>query len=127
MPTYAVVYMLVAGPTRPRSGRVPYKTQNIQVECYGPDLRTATELYRTWYSDFYPAEPTVAQGFIAAHCAVVSLEEVSSPLGLYGEETVWPRVVTTHLVQYLEVPVAAPTQFVGVVTASASLGAQASV
>ena len=105
MPTFAVVYILVAGPAITRAGRVPFKSQNIQVDCYGPDLRTAGEMYRTWYAEFYSPDIFTPTGFIAAHCAISSLEELSSPLGLYGGENVWPRVTSTHLVKYLEVPV----------------------
>lgn len=105
MPTYAVVYILVAGPAIPRTGRVPFKSQNVQVDCYGPDLRTAGEMYRTWYAEFYSADSTLPTGFIAAHCAVSSLEEIGSPLALYGGDNVWPRVTSTHLIRYLETPV----------------------
>lgn len=105
MPTYAVVYSLVGGPAIPRIGRVPWKSQNIQVECYGPDLRTAGEMYRTWYSDFYSSDITVPSGFISGHCAVGSIEELGSPNALYGGENLWPKIVTTILVRYLEVPV----------------------
>lgn len=104
MPTYAIVYMMVPGPAIQRPGRVPRKSQNIQVDCYGPDLRTASDLYRTWFSDFYPTDNHAPSGFIAAHCAVESLEELSSPAALFGGEFVWPKVVSTHLVRYSEVP-----------------------
>ncbi len=105
MPTYAVVYLMVSGPSMRRPGRVPFRSQNVQVECYGPDLRTAGELYRTWYSEFYPSDNHVAQGFIAAHCAVASLEEMSSPIALFGGENIWPKIVSTHMVKYFETPV----------------------
>lgn len=105
MPTYAVVFLLVPGPIFPRPGRVPFRSQNIQVDCYGPDLRTAGTMYQTVYADFFPVDQFTATGFVTAHCAVSSLEEIGSPIALYGGENVWPRTSTTWLVKYVEVPV----------------------
>jgi hypothetical protein len=124
MPTYAVVYLLVPGPLLPRPGRVPFRSQNIQVDCYGPDLRTAGTMYQTWYGDFFPVDQHQPSGFIAANCAVSSLEEIGSPMALYGGDNVWPRVTTTVLIKYFEVPVPTP---VSSVFASAKIGSQGSV
>jgi|SRR6185437_7855515 len=120
MPTYALVYLLVPGPLLPRPGRVPFRSQNIQVDCYGPDLRTAGLMYQTWYGDFFPVDQFRPTGFIAGHCAVSSLEEIGSPIALYGGENVWPRVSTTILVKYIEQQVPVP----GVVYGDASIGSQ---
>lgn len=122
MPTRAVVYLMVPGPSMPRRGRIPFRSQNVQVECYGTDLRTANEMYRTWYSDFYPSDLAMPQGFIAAQCSVYSIEELSSPVALYGGENIWPKVVSTHFVKYLEIPASTVVR----VTGSAALGAAAS-
>lgn len=103
MPTYAVVYLMVPGPAIPRQGRVPWKSGNIQVECYGPDLRTAGDLYRVWYADFYPTDIATASGFVSAGCSIASLEELSTPVALFGGENIWPKVVSTHLIRYCEV------------------------
>lgn len=119
MPTYAVVYLLVPGPLFPRPGRIPFRSQNLQVDCYGPDLRTAGLMYQTWYSDFFPPNMFVPTGFIAGNCAVSSIEEIGSPIALYGGENVWPRVSTTILIKYVEVTV----PVAGQVFADASLGA----
>lgn len=105
MPTYAIVYTAVAGPAYPRAGRIPFRSQNIQVDCYGPDLRSAALMYQTWYADFFPVDQFIPSGFIAAKCAVSSLEEIGSPISLYGGENVWPRWATTILVKYFETQV----------------------
>jgi len=119
MPTYGIVFIPVPGPTFPRPGRVPFRSQNIQVDCYGPDLRTAGNMYQQFYADFFPVDQTQASGFVAGRCAVSSLEEIGSPAALFGGENVWPRVTTTLLVKFIEVQV--PT------TAPASLAASGSV
>jgi hypothetical protein len=118
MPTYAIVYSAVPGPLFPRPGRVPFRSQNIQVDCYGPDLRTAGVLYQQFYADFFPADNATPSGWIAGKCAVSSIEEISSPAALFGGENVWPRWTTTLLVKFVElrVPVMQP------VVASASIG-----
>lgn len=105
MPTSAIVYSAVGGPSMTRPGRVPFRSQNVQVTCYGSDLRTAGLLYQTWYADFYPTVNNTSQGFIAAHCSISSLEELSSPIAIYDRDTQWPYMVSTHLIKYSEVPI----------------------
>jgi hypothetical protein len=121
MPTYGIVYYEVPGPLFRPYSRVPFRGQSIQVEFFGTDLRTAGELYRMWHAAFFPIENNRSTGFIAKNCAISSIEEVSSPAGLYQNETDWPRVVTAIMVKYSEVP----TNLAAAVVSSADLAAQA--
>jgi len=119
MPSRAIVYHLVPGPSV-RYYRIPVRSQPIQVEWYGPDLRLADELWRTWYAHFFPSLPNVAQGFIQANCAVIQIDQMGATLGAYEAITGWPRVVQTISVLYSEIPT-------NVVIASADIGAQAGI
>lgn len=102
MPTSAIVFSIVAGPAMPRPGRVPFKSTCIQADFYGPDLRTAGQLYEQWYIDFFPAQNNLPTGFIAAHTAISSLEQLNAPIALFGGENAWPRVSVTYLVKHGE-------------------------
>lgn len=117
MPAYAIVYYTAPGPVF-RSSGVPFRGQPVQVECFGPDLRTSYLLWSTWYSCFFPADPFTAQGFIMNNCAVSSIEESGGPHSLFQGQTDWPRTVSTIFVKYSEVPT-------NVVAGSASLAATA--
>lgn len=121
MPTYGIVYYEVPGPSFQRTGRLPFRGQSIQVEFFGPDLRTARDLYAEWYAAFFPPENNRQSGFVSKNVAVSSIEEGGSPAGLYQGQTDWPRHVTTIFVKYSEVP----TNMINATVASADLAAQA--
>lgn len=101
LPQYAVVWRKVPGPTATRMGNVPVAQQPLQVECYGADLRTADLLWRTLHAELFPDPPT-AQGFHAAGCAVIQLEQSGAAAPLMESETDFPRVVTTYVATYCE-------------------------
>lgn len=105
MPTFAIVYRIVPGPIGIRKGTVPVIKEPIQVECYGPNLMESRRLWRTLYPELFP-DPPVAQGFIAARCAVMSIEQMGSAAPLQENETAFPRTVATLLVEYSERPTA---------------------
>jgi len=104
MPTYAIVWRRVPGPSGQRNGTTPVAQIPMQYECYGPDMRTADLLARTLLAELFP-DPPVSQGFKAANCAVFDMQEMGSPAQLQESETDLPRVVGTLLVRYLERPV----------------------
>jgi hypothetical protein len=103
MPTYGIVFRKVPGPVAERPGNVPVKQQPVQYECYGPDLRTADVLARTFIAELFP-DPPDAQSFKAANCAVMSIQEMGAGAPLMESETDFPRVVGTLLIQYCERP-----------------------
>lgn len=104
MPTYAIVFRKVPGPTGARPGNVPIRQQPLQYECYGPDMRTADLLARTLLAELFP-DPPEAQSFKAAGCAVMSIQEMGAGAPLQESDADLPRVVGTLLVQYGERPV----------------------
>jgi hypothetical protein len=101
MPTYAVVWRKVPGPTSSRPGTVPVTQAPMQYECYGPDMRTADLLARTLLAELFPDPPT-AQGFKAANCAVFDIQEMGAYAQVQELDTDYPRCVGTLLVRYLE-------------------------
>lgn len=118
MPSRALVFRGVPGPVW-RPYRIPVRGQPVQVECYGTDLRTADELWRTWFSNFFPSQLNIASGFVIQNLgvAVISMEEMGAPVPLYESESAWPRTITTIFTRYSEVPS-------NVVVGSADIGAQ---
>jgi len=118
MPSRAILYRSVPGPVW-RPYRMPVRGQPMQVECYGTDLRTADELWRTWYVNFFPSDPYTAQGFIVPSLGVsiISIEEMGAPAGIYESESAWPRTISTVFVRFSEIPS-------NVTVGSADIGAQ---
>lgn len=104
LPDYAIVWRKVPGPVPQRAGTVPLTSTTMQYECYGKDLRTADLLARTLLAELFP-DPPAASGFIAAHCAVTKLQEMSSPYPSIDPDRSLPRSIGTLLVEYCERPV----------------------
>lgn len=103
MPTYGLVFADVGGPGWSQ-GRAPVRAQSVQLTAYGPDLRTADLLYRTVLPLLVPTDNYRPTGFIAAGVAVISIEELGTPVGLYQVGVDWPRSAGTLWIKYSSVP-----------------------
>lgn len=99
MPKSAVVFTKVPGPVRTQPGTVPIISEPIQWECYGTNQLSANNLALLVSGEFFP-EPPTPQGFITAHCAVISIEVMGAAAPLQEDKTDWPRSVGTWLVTY---------------------------
>lgn len=104
MPTFGIVYHSVPGPVYFRQGTVPVTSENLQIECYGPNLMESKRLWRTLYTELFP-DPPVPQGFHAAHCAVMSIQVIGQGAPAEETDTDFPRTIATILPQYCERPV----------------------
>lgn len=120
MPTTAIVYRGVAGPTR-RYFQVPVRRQTLQVETYGADARIAEQLYRTLYARFLPQDMLQAHGFVVPSLgvSVMSIQELGSPAVIYDPDTAWPRTISTWWVEFCELPSSG--------VAAAAIGSEAGV
>lgn len=104
VPCYAIVWRIVPGPVGARRGTTPISRWPVQGECYGADLRAADLLFRTLFAELFP-DPPASHGFIANHCAVVTLDMLGAPAPLQETTTDLARVVFSMLVQFVERPV----------------------
>lgn len=100
MPTSALVYLKVPGPVRESQGTVPVRWEPLQYECYGANPLAAVQLWQTLMSSLFPDQTGVAQGFIAAHCAVMSVQSLAAGAPIQETPSDFPRVVGTLFVQY---------------------------
>jgi hypothetical protein len=99
MPTRAIVFRIVPGPTPGKPGTTPWRWQPLQWECYGSTMEDATTLFNTFYEEFFPDLPT-PQGFIAGGCAVASIKELGAPSEAQENPADFPRIVGTWLAEY---------------------------
>jgi hypothetical protein len=113
MPTFAIVYRDVPGPSEQEPGNVPLAREPLQVECYGPTLRESRRLWRTLRGELFPdsiqdiltGNQPQPQGFIASGCAVASLQLMGSAAPLQESPEDLPRTVATLFVHYCTRPV----------------------
>jgi hypothetical protein len=99
-PTTAIVYNRVPGPMRGQPGTTPVRSEPIQFEVYAKNQLSAVDLWEKLEGNFFPETPS-PQGFIAGHCAVISIESMGSAAPIQENPTDWPRVVGTWLVTYM--------------------------
>lgn len=102
MPTYAVLVRAAGGT---RDGDVGHLIPRLDIFWYGPDLRTAMDLWRRGHAWLCP---TPEQGrpvsFIAANARVYDIAFEGGPLALPEPDTGWPRVVATYRPRVSEIP-----------------------
>jgi hypothetical protein len=100
MPTTAIVYTSVPGPSPMGLGTMPVSASPIQYECYGTNRLSAGQLGRMLLGNLFP-DPPATHGFIAAHCAVIGIQPMGGMAVIQETVTDFPRAVGTLLVSYV--------------------------
>ena len=98
MPTYAVV---VSGGRGGRGEVAPATYRDrLDLECYGPDLRTAARLAATVRAALLDELRATGVGFTAAATNVKSVATEGGPIARVDPDTGWPSYVLPVLVTY---------------------------
>lgn len=100
LPCRAIVVQRVGGPGGDYD--VLHQFIRVQLDCYGPDDRTAAEVWRTAHLALCP-HPPLPNSFTLAHTRVYSVRQEAAPVSLPDGNGQWPRMIAGYILRYSEV------------------------